>query len=179
MSKSLKAIFCCYFIARGTMAFAGCGVLPDEREIIQGPFSTPMIKGAEISVVPSDEKGGIALVLNRPSQSGGEKDRYVVDVYEEDGGISEVETILFQPVKGVKNVVVLISRKVCLMALGTHGRYYEIHSYEPTPKGTLAENEVVKYDRESSGMDGFSEGEPVVFVYKNAELIRWYLEKFK
>ncbi|MFK3774151.1 hypothetical protein [Pseudomonas sp. NPDC089406] len=179
MSKSLKAIFCCYFIARGTMAFAGCGVLPDERETIQGPFSTNVIKGAEISVIPGDEEGDIALVLDKPSKSGGEKDRYVVDVYEDDGGIPEVETVLFQPVKGVGNIVVLISRKICLMALGTHGRYYEIRSYEPAPDGTLVENEAVKYDRESHGMDGYSENEPVVFVYKNAALIRRYLEKFK
>ncbi|MFK3774145.1 hypothetical protein [Pseudomonas sp. NPDC089406] len=150
--------------------------MPDEREVIQGPFKTDAVKNGRVSVVPG-EGGDIWLVLDKPKSSG-ENERSVIAVYKEDGGIPEVETVFFYPVRGVKNVVVLISRKVCLMALGTHGRYYEIHSYAPTGNGLLVENQLVKTDGESEGMDGFSEGDPSVFAYKNAALIKFYLKKF-
>jgi len=147
-----------------------------QGQVIQGPFRTDVIKGGELSFLQTrSEEFPVSLVLD--VEVDGAKNRSLVDKYDVAGSDPKIESIFFYPVKGKKNVLVLVSWEITSRGIGTYGTLYQVYGYEKTTDNKLVVNKLVRFDRNLSGMEGYQEGEEQHFSYVNAGLIKAYLKK--
>ncbi|WP_246226514.1 hypothetical protein [Pseudomonas atagonensis] len=148
-----------------------------QGEVIQGPYKTNLIKGGELSFLKvKSAEYPISLVLDVVGSNNGEG-RSLVDKYDVAGSDPKIESIFFYPVRGKKNVIVLVSWEITSRGIGTYGTLYQIYGYEETAEDKLAVNKLVRFDKNLSGMEGYQEGEEQHFPYINAGLIKGYLDR--
>ncbi|HWH86542.1 MAG TPA: hypothetical protein VNV36_07180 [Pseudomonas sp.] len=147
-----------------------------QGQVIQGPFKTDVIKGGELSFLQTrSEEFPVSLVLD--VEVDGAKNRSLVDKYDVAGSDPKIESIFFYPVKGKKNVLVLVSWEITSRGIGTYGTLYQVYGYEKSTDNKLVVNKLVRFDRNLSGMEGYQEGEEQHFSYVNAGLIKAYFKK--
>ena len=142
---------------------------------IQGPFKIDMVQGGEVSVLSTDDREyPVSLVLDITDGTG-KKTRKLVDKYDVAGSPPKIDTVFFYPVRGVRNVIVLVSWELTSRGLGTYGDYYQVYAYEPGGGG-LVPNNKIRFDKHMTGIEGYQEGSPQSFLYKNAAAIKSYLK---
>jgi len=148
-----------------------------QGQVIQGPFKTDVVSGGELSFLQTtSEEFPVSLVLDVVGVDN-IKNRSLVDKYDVAGSDPKIESIFFYPVKGKKNVLVLVSWEITSRGIGTYGTLYQVYGYEKGADNKLVVNQLVRFDRNLSGMEGYQEGEEQHFSYVNAGLIKAYLKK--
>lgn len=148
-----------------------------QGQVIQGPFKTDVVSGGELSFLQTtSEEFPVSLVLDVVGVDN-KKNRSLVDKYDVAGSDPKIESIFFYPVKGKKNVLVLVSWEITSRGIGTYGTLYQVYGYENSADNKLVVNQLVRFDRNLSGMEGYQEGEEQHFSYVNAGLIKAYLKK--
>ncbi|QXZ14547.1 hypothetical protein KVQ82_01030 [Pseudomonas sp. AO-1] len=145
--------------------------------VIQGPFKTNVVKGGELSFLQTGSaEFPVALVLD-VVDTDDKKNRSLVDKYDVAGSDPKIESIFFYPIKGKKNVLVLVSWEITSRGIGTYGTLYQVYGYEKSLGNKLVVNNLVRFDKNLSGMEGYQEGEEQHFPYVNAGLIKTYIDK--
>lgn len=140
------------------------------REMVSGPFPAKVMSGADIFFSKShDEKYPVYFMLRKES---GESE--VIDRYEVSGSDPNIESVFFYPIKGEKNIMVLVSWEVNSRGLGTYGKLYQVYAYKQQD-GVIVENSLISKDGNMSGLDGYQEGREVSFSLKSAAAIRKYI----
>ncbi|WP_246226515.1 hypothetical protein [Pseudomonas atagonensis] len=148
-----------------------------QGRVIQGPFKTNVVKGGELSFLQTgNAEFPVSLVLDVVGADN-KKNRSLVDKYDVAGSDPKIESIFFYPVKGKKNVLVLVSWEITSRGIGTYGTLYQVYGYEKSSGNKLVLNKLVRFDKSLSGMEGYQEGEEQHFPYVNAGLIKIYIDK--
>jgi hypothetical protein len=173
LMKKLAISFCVLLCLNIESAWSESAAVP--AEIVQGPFETDIFLGGKVWVEKTNElHKPLALVLES-TNSGGIVEHRRVDTYDDSGTGPTVESIFFYPVKGKKNIVVLVSWGVNSRGIGTYGKLYQVYAYGRGSKDEIVPNNTVILDRGLSGMDGYQDGSVVVFKYKDASSIKRYI----
>ncbi|KTC25554.1 hypothetical protein AO391_24980 [Pseudomonas marginalis ICMP 9505] len=147
-----------------------------QGRLIQGPYKTTVVENGELSVLETgDENFPVSLVLDVRGADGG-KSRQLVDKYDVAGSDPKVESIFFYPVKGKMNVLVLVSWELTSRGIGTYGTLYQVYGYGKDSANKLSANKSITFDSRLNGIDGYQEGEPQSFKYKNAAAIKAYIK---
>jgi hypothetical protein len=150
-----------------------------QGKVIQGPYKTTVVEGGDLSFLETgDAEFPVSLVLDVMS-SDGSSVRALVDKYDVAGSAPKIESIFFYPVKGKKNVLVLISWELTSRGVGTYGTLYQVYGYGLGAKSDLVTNKLIRFDKHLSGIDGYQEGEEQKFAYKDAVSIKAYIKKYK
>jgi hypothetical protein len=145
--------------------------------VIDGPYKTTVVENAELSVLETgDAEYPVSLVLDVKNIYGVSA-RQLVDKYDVAGSSPKVESIFFYPVQNVKNIFVLVSWEINSRGIGTYGTLYQVYAYARHSNGKLIPNQLIQANRYLSGIDGFSDGVPQTFAYKNAASIKAYVKK--
>ncbi|WP_223490336.1 hypothetical protein [Pseudomonas sp. A-RE-19] len=145
--------------------------------VVDGPYKTTVVENAELSVLETgDAEYPVSLVLDVKNNNG-VSDRRLVDKYDIAGSPPKVESIFFYPVQDVNNVFVLVSWELNHRGIGTYGTLYQVYAYARSSNGRLISNQLIQANRYLSGIDGFSEGVPQTFAYKDAASIKAYVKK--
>ncbi|POR70880.1 hypothetical protein [Pseudomonas syringae] len=146
-----------------------------EGDLVQGPFKTDVIEGGELSIIKTnDMEFPVSLVLNI-TKGGVRSDRVLVDKYDVAGPDPKIESLFFYPIKGKKNVFVLVSWELTSRGIGTYGTLYQVHAYEKNKNNELIQNKIITLDNHLSGIEGYQEGEEQHFSYKDAASIKRYV----
>lgn len=103
------------------------------------------------------------------------KNRSLVDKYDVAGSDPKIKSIFFYPVRGRKNVLVLVSWEITSRGIGTYGTLYQVYGYEKSADNKLGVNKRVRFDKNLSGVEGYQQGEEQPYV--NAGLIKSYIKK--
>lgn len=149
-----------------------------QGRVIQGPYKTKIANGGELSVLETGDKNfPLSLVLD-VIDNNGEKNRQLVDKYDVAGSAPKVESVFTYPVKGKINILVLVSWELTSRGIGTYGMLYQVFGYHKDPDNKLSANKLIKFDKVLSGIEGYQEGNPQSFRYKNAAEIKTYIKKF-
>ncbi|MGY2354343.1 hypothetical protein ACW9H6_23730 [Pseudomonas sp. SDO528_S397] len=147
-----------------------------QGELLQGPFKTSVVEGAELSFLKTgDVEFPVSLILEKMGKNG-KKVRELVGKYEVAGSDPKIESLFFYPIKGKNNVLVLVSWTLTSRGIGTYGTLYQVYGYEKNERNSLVVNNLVTYDDNLSGIDGFQEGEAQSFSYVDAVKIKAYLK---
>ncbi|WP_018927457.1 hypothetical protein [Pseudomonas umsongensis] len=145
--------------------------------VVDGPYKTTVVENAELSVLETgDAEYPVSLVLD-VKNSDGASVRQLVDKYDVAGSSPKIESIFFYPVQDVKNVFVLVSWGINSRGIGTYGTLYQVYAYARSNNGRLISNQLIQTNRYLSGIDGFIEGVPQTFAYKDAASIKAYVKK--
>lgn len=150
-----------------------------QGKVVQGPYKTTVVEGGELSFLETGEvEFPVSLVLD-VMRSGGSSVRTLVDKYDVAGSAPKIESIFFYPVRGKKNVLVLVSWELTSRGVGTYGALYQVYGYEQGANSNLVANKLIRFDKYLSGIDGCQEGERQTFAYKDAASIKAYIKKYK
>ena len=148
-----------------------------QGQVIQGPFKTDVVSRGELSFLQTtNEEFPVSLVLDVVGVDN-KKNRSLVDKYDVAGSDPKIESIFFYPVKGKKNVLVLVSWEITSRGIGTYGTLYQVYGYEKSADNKLVVNKRIRFDKNLSGIEGYQEGEEQHFPYVNAGLIKSYIKK--
>ena len=149
-----------------------------QGRLIQGPYKTKIVDGGELSVLETGDKDfPLSLVLD-VIDIDGEKARQLVDKYDVAGSNPKIESIFTYPVKGKPNILVLVSWELTSRGIGTYGTLYQVFGYDKGADNKLSVNKLIEFDKMLSGIEGYQEGNPQSFRYKNAAEIKAYIQKF-
>lgn len=136
------------------------------QKVEQGPFSIKGGGGAIEFIRKNDE----SIDFIRKSGSKNE----VIDNYPVGDGVPEIETVFFDMIKNIKNIVVLVSwDEANISAI-----HYKVYLYFYNENGRLSINRDAMDDKNLEGYDGYSNS-GMIFNYKNAADIRKYLSQLK
>jgi len=157
--KKIISFFCFLLISFVSIA--------QSNEIVQGPFNIDEGKSIYFKKERNENYPlGLYFDLNGQSRK--------IDTYETDGAPPNVDTVFFEKIKGVKNVIVLVSWHQQHSAEKINGYSYQVYGYKYN--GTqLITNEDIVNDSALNGLDGEFNGEEVFFKYKDAASIKKYL----
>lgn len=140
-------------------------------EIVQGPFK--LAEGGSLVVEKSDDENyPIELVVKLDEKN------IVADRYETDGAPPIVESVFFKKIKGLDNIITLVSWSQLHREERINGKSYQVYGYTYS-NGKVTSNKWITNDPNLSGMDGEFNGELLYFKYKNAKLIKTYLDNKK
>lgn len=140
-----------------------------EQGFVQGPFQISQDYNIYIKKEYSvDYPLGLYLDNNRVSNK--------IDRYETEGDTPNIETVFFVTLKGIKNVIVLVSWHQIHRAESINGTQYKVYGYAFN-NGRLVSNEEISKDSMLMGDDGEFNGNTFNFKYKTADKIKKYLLK--
>lgn len=145
-----------------------CSTLSHSQNgLVQGPFKIDSDKSIYIK---SESDVNYPLSLYFESNGVSQK----VDSYEVDGDNPHVETVFFEKIDGVKNVIVLMSWHQLHSAEKISGNSYRVYGYKYIGDG-LVINSRIKNDQNLNGMDGDFGSTFLKFKYKDAASIKQYI----
>jgi WD40 repeat protein len=98
-----------------------------------------------------------------------------VECYEVNGSDPDVVTLFFINLKGIENIIVLLSWSQKHQALNISGELYQVYGYSYV-NGTVQFNENITNDPELAGAEGEFDGNKESFKYRNAASIKEYLK---
>jgi hypothetical protein len=166
-----------FLISLTGLQFAQGGEEYLEGKVIQGPFRTTVVDDGELSVLETgDTDFPVSLVLD-VKRVDGVRVRSLVDKYDVAGSEPKIESLFFYPIRGKKNVIVLVSWELTSRGVGTYGTLYQVYAYERGSTNKLVANKFIRCGDQLSGIDGYHEGEQVSFLYKNSASIKECIKK--
>lgn len=157
MRKIIFGLFC--FFSLSAMS---------QTDIVHGPFK---IDGVNSVYIKTENNVNYPLAFY--FESGGKA--WKVDSYEFGGGVPHVETVFFSNVKGIINVLVLISWHLKHSAEKINGNLYRVYGYK-YEHNNLTVNSLINNDPNLDGLDGEFGDKELIFKYKNAATIKKYLK---
>lgn len=138
-----------------------------EQGFVQGPFKISQHYNIYIKKENSvDYPLGLYLDNNGVSNK--------IDRYETEGDTPNIETVFFITLKGLRNVIVLVSWHQIHRTESINGTQYKVYGYTFN-NGRLVPNEEISKDSMLMGDDGEFNGDTFNFKYKNAASIKRYL----
>jgi len=137
------------------------------NDVVQGPFKIDEGKNVYFKK-ESNENYPLSLYFDVNGQS------CKIDTYETDGALPNIDTVFFEKIKGIKNVIVLVSWHQQHVAENINGYSYQVYGYKYKDSQLSINDEIVK-DPRLNGLDGEFNGENSSFKYKDAASIRKYL----
>lgn len=140
-------------------------------DVVQGPFKVSNC--TNILVEKSNDENYPLILLARINGK-----EINVDRYESDGSSPTIESIFFQTINGVKNILVLVSWQQYHREENINGRAYQTFGYVYN-SCHIKSNPKITNDKFLSGIDGTFGGEELKFKYNNSQSIKDYIrDKF-
>ncbi|MCO7558069.1 hypothetical protein [Metapseudomonas otitidis] len=143
--------------------------------IVHGPFKNQLIKNSEIYFSESQEKHfPIYMIASVKKNEKCEKEA-IIDKYDYAGGPPIIESLFFYKIEQKTNAIVIVSWNINSRGLGTYGKGYQVYAYENGKHG-LTGNDLINRNPDTSGMEGYQEGNPVHFKLKTAKDVKTYID---
>jgi hypothetical protein len=143
---------------------------------VHGPFKNQLIRNSEIYFSESQEEYyPIYMIASIKNNEQCEKE-IVIDKYDYAGGPPTIESLFFYEIEQKTNAIVIVSWNINSRGLGTYGKGYQVYAYENRKNG-LTGNDLINRNPDTSGMEGYQEGNPVHFKLKTAKDFKAYIDR--
>jgi len=119
------------------------------------------------------QNGQVDLSLYRPAEKFCGKS--VVAKYMAEGGDPSVDSLFFVKLKGEINVFTIVHWDINSRGIGTFGKLYQVYAYRTDSSGRLMENEEIVGNGAMTGITGYQEGAPVLFLYTTSAAVKNFL----
>jgi len=171
----LRKLYFLYFIFC-LLLFSTTAISQQDNTIIQGPFSTNLIRGGELFF---ERKTDDSIDFILKYKDGSNLKTQLIDNYEIEGGDPEIESVFFFPVLKHKNIFVIVSWEINSRGVGTYGKLYQVYAYTKSNDNNakLIKNINLYNDQKLTGIDGTSDWEESHFKYKTAADVKKYINE--
>lgn len=171
MNSLIMKLFTVFLFFISTLAYA-CG--DNTNAIVQGPFKDSSFENGLICFQHSSDKRDVEFFQSY-STSNGEVNKKI-DTFDYTDAPTELMSVLFERIKGERNVVVLLRWNVNYTNNGLRYPYhYEIKTYQNSKDSGYELNLDSDKDPNLSGYQLIKNGEIIDFSLNNAQKIKQYL----
>ncbi|WP_286790745.1 MULTISPECIES: hypothetical protein [unclassified Pseudomonas] len=146
------------------------------ENIIHGPFNSKIYENSRIYFSKPKNKDNKTFLILEKGQAKKSPLEVIIDTYETEGSPPKIESAFFYPIKKTVNLIVILSWSVNSRGIGTYGNLYETRFYKDEG-GCLKRNLDFQALKETTGFDGYQEGEEVSFNLKTASAVKKFINE--